>query len=288
MLRRNLPVTSGFTSITQNIGSVKNTGLELMLSSKIIDSRDFQWQLGITYAKNNNEIIDLYGDKKDDVGSEWFIGYPIRVDYRTEYLGVWQLGEEQEAAVYNAKPGYPKIRDIENEDADDPKITGLDRQIIPLDPEWTGGLNTTLKYKGFSLDFNLIISQGAKAYTRFMEIDDRFEARWNRIDIPYWTPDNPTNEAPMPTADITSKLNLDDSDFWLADLSYVRLSNINFGYRFPSSVTGAIGVKGLKTYINIKNPYVWSSFKGMDPETGVQINDHPTLTSYQFGLNINF
>ena len=121
-----------------------------------------------------------------------------------------------------------------------------------------------------------------------LPIYDRFEARWNRINTPYWTPDNPTNESPMPTADITSKLNLDDSDFWLADISFVRLSNINLGYRFPASVVSAIGVKGLKTYINVKNPFIWSSFKGMDPETGVYIEDHPTLNSYQFGLNINF
>jgi TonB-linked SusC/RagA family outer membrane protein len=288
MLSRNLPITSGFNSITQNIGSVRNTGFELMLAGDVLKVNDFTWNLGITFARNKNEIVDLYGDKKDDTGSEWFIGQPIRVDYRTNFIGIWSAGEESEAAKYNAEPGFPKIQDIANEDDADPKINDLDRVVIPLDPNWLGGINTAFTYRNFNLNLIFNIRQGAKGYNRFQEMDDRLNGRWNRINTGYWKADNPNNDNPMPTIDQDSQLNLNDSDYWIDDLSFVRLSNINFGYQFPNTFAQSIGLKGLRTYFNVRNPIIWTNYIGMDPETGTDNREHPTLISYQLGLNVNF
>ena len=67
--KRQVPVTSGFSEIYQNIGSTRNKGVELTLNGDIIRNTEWRWNVGITFAKNKNEILDLYGDKKDDV---WF------------------------------------------------------------------------------------------------------------------------------------------------------------------------------------------------------------------------
>ena len=148
ILERKLPVTSGYSSIFQNIGSTRNQGIELTLNGDIIRNSEWRWNVGITFAKNNNEILDLYGDKKDDVGSNYFIGHSIRSYYLLDFIGVWQENEAEEAARYGAKPGYPKYRDIYNKEGEAAGINlNDDRYIISRDPKWIGSLNTALSWK---------------------------------------------------------------------------------------------------------------------------------------------
>jgi TonB-linked SusC/RagA family outer membrane protein len=285
MLSRNLPITSGFSNITQNIGSVKNTGVEIALGGQIIKKKDFSWDVNLMFAKNNNEILDLYGDKKDDVGSKWFIGQPIRVDYKLDFIGVWQLGEEAEAAKFGAKPGYIKYRDVTPNSA---ISLADDRIIIPLDPKWVGGLSSGVRYKGFNLNFNLNTRQGVKGYSQIHDTQDEATGRYNQIKISYWTVDNPSNEAPTADASGASSKEIRNSDYYIRDLSFVRLSNINLGYQLPASSTRKLDIESVKVYLNVKNPYLWTDYDGMDPENGTNTRNHPSLTSYQLGLNINF
>jgi TonB-linked SusC/RagA family outer membrane protein len=285
MLSRNLPITSGFASVTQNIGSVKNTGLEISLNGLIIRKKDFTWDVSLMFAKNNNEILDLYGDKKDDTGSKWFIGYPIRSEYKLNYVGVWQLGEETEAAKYASKPGYVKYKDV---NSNSNISLSDDRTIIPFDPKWVGGLNSGIRFKGFNLGINLNTRQGVKGYSQIHDTQDEATGRYNQIKVSYWTVDNPSNEAPTPDASGASSKEIRNSDYYIHDLSFVRLSNINLGYLFSSKSAQRLGVESFKAYINIKNPYLWTGYKGMDPENGTNTTNHPSLTSIQLGLNINF
>jgi TonB-linked SusC/RagA family outer membrane protein len=288
MLSRNLPITSGFSNITQNIGSVKNSGVELVFGGEILKSNDFSWRMSLTFAKNKNEILDLYGDKKDDVGSKWFIGQPIRVEHKLDYTGIWQTGEETEATIYKAKPGYIKYRDL-NPEISNPSISlADDRIVIPLDPDWVGGLNSTLAYKGFNLDFSLFTRQGVTGYSQIHDTQDEATGRYNQIKVDYWTADNPSNIAPMPDASGNSSKEIRNSDYFMKDLSFVRLSNVNLGYQFHSNVTEFLGVESFKAYVNWKNPFIWTNYEGMDPENGTNTRNHPSLTSLQFGLNINF
>lgn len=285
MLSRNLPITSGFSNITQNIGSVKNTGVEVSLNGLIIKTASFEWDVNVIFAKNNNEILDLYGDKKNDVGSKWFIGQPIRVDYKLDFIGIWQTGEEAEAAKYGAKPGYIKYRDLNTNSA---ISLSDDRIIIPLDPKWNGSLSTGFRYKGFNLNVNLNSRQGVKGYSQIHDTQDEPTGRYNQIKVSYWTPENPSNQAPMADASGNSSKEIRNSDYYIHDLSFVRLSNVNFGYQFPVSIAKKLKIEALKAYVNVKNPYIWTKYNGMDPENGTTTRSHPSLTSYQLGLNINF
>lgn len=285
MLSRNLPITSGFSNITQNIGSVKNAGVELSLNGLIIKANNFEWDANIVFSKNNNEIIDLYGDKKNDIGSKWFIGQPIRVEHKLDYIGVWQTGEETEAAKFGAKPGYIRYRDINGDN-----IVSLsdDRIIIPLDPKWNGSFSTNFRYKGVNLNINLNSRQGVMGYSQIHDTQDEQTGRYNQIKVSYWTPENPSNEAPMADASGNSSKEIRNSDYFIHDLSFVRLSNVNLGYQFPQSIAQKLKVESLKAYVNVRNPYIWTKYNGMDPENGTSTKSHPSLTSYQFGLNINF
>ncbi|MDD2299539.1 MAG: TonB-dependent receptor, partial [Fermentimonas sp.] len=283
ILSRNLPATSGYTSVTQNIGSTRNKGVELMLTGKIVRTKDLSWDIGITFLKNKNEILDLYGDKKDDVGSGRFIGHPIRVYYQLDYIGTWQEDETTEAAGYGVKPGYPKYRDVNK----DGKISlNDDRYIISREPKWTGGLNTTVKYRSFDFSMQMHTRQGVKAQSNAHSPHHSDPGRYNGFNENWWTPENRSNSAPAPYVS-TQYTNFGDSDWFIRDCSFIRLSNISLGYNLPQNFVKKIRFERANIYININNPYVWSKYIGQDPSTPNHEN-YPATTSFQFGVNFNF
>src|SRR5699024_8103430 len=152
LMTRKLPVETGWGSMIDNIGSVRNKGVEVALNTVNIRTSDFRWSTSFTFAKNTNEILKLYGNKEDDIGKSWFIGEPINVNYTYVFDGVWQPDEEDEALSYGQSVGQAKVKDLN----DDGAIDGDDRQIIgsPM-PSWTGGFSTMFTYKGFDLSMSL-------------------------------------------------------------------------------------------------------------------------------------
>ena len=287
ILSRNLPATSGYTSVTQNIGSTRNRGIELMLKGDVIRKNDFRWNIGLTFFKNKNEILDLYGDKKDDVGSNRFIGYPIRVYYRLIFDGVWQENEAEQAAVYNTRPGYPKYRDVYNPEGTPPRINvNDDRVIINRDPKWIGGLNTTLIYKGFDFYMHFNARQGVKLASDVHTIHNSDPGRYIGFSANWWTPENKSNTDPAPYIAGTYS-DIGNSDYFIKDVSFVRLSNITFGYTLPRNLINSLKMERAKVYINISNPYVWSKYKGQDPQA-TDREDYLAAMNCQIGINLNF
>ena len=282
IMSRNLPQTSGYSTFQQNIGKTRNRGIELIVNGYPVKTKDFSWNIGFNFYRNKNEIVDLYGDKMDDVGSAWFIGQPVRVWYTFKYIGVWQENEAAEAATYSSQPGFPKFLDV-NEDG---RIhADNDRVIISQEPNWIGALNTTLVYKGFDFYVNMNTRQGQRASSGQHSAGGGDPGRYNVINDNYWTPDNPTNDAPHPWA--VGKYPNFPGDFWIRDVSFVRLANVALGYTLPRTVSQKIGANRVRVYINLTNPYVWTKYNGQDPQATSQ-GSYPSVTSYQLGLNLNF
>lgn len=288
ILKRKLPVTSGYSEIFQNIGSTRNKGIEIMLNGDIIRNSDFRWNMGITFLKNKNEILDLYGDKKDDVGSNYFIGNSIRAYYLLDFVGVWQENEAAEAAAYGAKPGYPKYRDIYNKEGEKPNINlNDDRYIISREPSWIGSLNTSLAYKGFDFYLSMYTRQGVRALSDAHLQSNDDPVRYRGFKGNYWTPENKSNTRPAPAIKGTYT-ELSNSDYCVKDVSFVRVSNISLGYTLPKDFIQKFKMENAKIYININNPFVWTPFDGQDPQVGTDKKSYPAVTSYQLGINLNF
>jgi TonB-linked SusC/RagA family outer membrane protein len=284
ILERKLPSTSGYKSVRQNIGNTRNSGLELTLNGDLFRTKDFTWNMGLTFFTNKNEILDLYGDKTDDVGSSWFIGYPIRVNYVLDFIGVWQESEADAAKVYNAKPGYPKYRDVSNP-AGAVRIDSEDRYILSKEPAWIGGLNMSVRYKWFDLYVALNIRYGEKEMAGALSAGAGDPGRYNMPEANYWTPENRSNTDPAPwTSGLYTMLG--SSDYYIRDVSFVRISTISLGYTFPKSIVQKIRAEHAKVYININNPFVFTPYPGQDPQalgTG-----YPAVTAFQFGVNLGF
>ena len=126
LMARKLAIETGWTSVTANIGSVSNKGLEVLLNTVNIKTKDLTWQTTFTFSKNVNEIKELYGGKEDDLGNLWFIGEPVNVNYSYVFDGVWQADQNAEAAVYGQNEGQARVKDLD----DNKRIDEKDRTII--------------------------------------------------------------------------------------------------------------------------------------------------------------
>lgn len=284
LLNRALAQHTGFTSILANIGSTQNTGFEFNVSTVNIEGQSgFKWTTSLNLAINNNKIIDLYGDGKDDVGNLWFIGHPINVFYNNVFDGIWQENEAEQAKAYGRTPGQIKVKDLNG----DGKITADDRQIIgSAIPKWTGGITNNLSFKGFDLSIFVNTRQKFMVNSSVYGLDN-LETRYNiPTFVNYYTPENPSNDYPRPVTPGMSNPNLDVLRY--RDASYVRVRNISLAYNFPSKILKGTGLQSFRIYASAQNPFTFTKFKGWDPESGNNIDSYPSTRLMLLGINASF
>ncbi|KKK54919.1 hypothetical protein LCGC14_3079810, partial [marine sediment metagenome] len=261
LLNREIPKITGQNDILFNIGKLKNVGFELALNTIPVRTQDFIWRLGLNFSTNKNEIEDLYGDQKDDVQNQWFIGEPLNVIYDFQFDGIWQSGQEDEiaaSATPERQPGDVKIKDQN----DDGVIDANDRVIVGVQqPDWLGGLSSTFSYKDLSLDVFVQTVQGIDR--RFRE--EGVSARFIKAPYDYWTPENPSNTwfRPRINAGPTPLGSID-----VYDASFVRLKDITLSYNLPSSLMKKTGLDKTKIYINLHDYFTFTEFPYVDPEAG--------------------
>ncbi|MDR3339626.1 MAG: SusC/RagA family TonB-linked outer membrane protein, partial [Candidatus Symbiothrix sp.] len=120
LLKRNLPRITGYENVWANMGKTANTGLEITVNSKNVVTKDFTWSTGLVFSRNNNELVELYGDGLDDIGNRWFLGHPIDVIYDYTKVGIWQEAEIAAGAHLNWDPtalaGDLKLADLSGPD----------------------------------------------------------------------------------------------------------------------------------------------------------------------------
>ncbi|MHA6246925.1 SusC/RagA family TonB-linked outer membrane protein [Pontibacter sp. CAU 1760] len=286
LLQRQLPFTSGFGSVLENIGSTQNTGVEFALSAIVVPGNDFNWSVDLNAFANREKIVELYGGKTDDVGSQWFIGKPINVYYDYDKIGIWQQGEVEQAKLYGQKPGEIKVRDVNG----DNKITADDRIILGTPrPNWQGGMTHRFSYKDFDFSFFLFGQFGNTIISNLHEGGPiNLFGRYNSLDVDYWTPNNPTNAYPRPNQNQESPVYASTLRYF--DGSFVKIRNINLGYNVPSALTDKVKLGAVRIYATAQQPLIFSSYvrdyKGIDPEFPRQ--DTPSYSQYLLGLNVKF
>ncbi|WP_153800569.1 SusC/RagA family TonB-linked outer membrane protein [Foetidibacter luteolus] len=281
---RLLPYTSGYEGTLQNIGKTRNKGIEVSLNTTPVRSKDFEWNLNLTFAKNKNEIIDIYGNKQDDPGNKWFIGQPINVDWLYQYDGVWQEKDRAEAEKYGREPGNPKVKDINGNGTYDQG----DLMILNRVPKWTGGLSSTIRYKNFDFNFYMYTRQGYGEVLGLLT-DEAGSTRYGHLNVNFWTPENQSNSFPKPQVTNPQDL-LVSSTYAFRDLSFIRLKTLNLGYRFSNKLSERVGLKSLRAYVTVDNPFLWTMNKleVLDPENSRSYPEHPPMTTFIFGVNVQF
>jgi hypothetical protein len=261
-----------------------------------ISTRNLTWTTSFTFARNKNEIVELLGEKRDLVGNSWFIGKPVNVWFQYVLDGVWQEKDRAAAATYSQLPGQSRVKDLNN----DGKISAPeDRTIIgQRDPKWTGGFASQLTFKNFDLIVSGFAKQGQTIDSRFNQNFLRFDGLTNYtiLDVPYYMPPNDVN-AGMESNYYPQPNNA--GPYWrslmrFADASFVKIQNIALGYTFSSQLIQKAKLKGLRVYVNVLDPFVFTKYHGFDPETdgatsSTQLNDTGVSSViYQFGINLKF
>ncbi|GBU08775.1 SusC/RagA family TonB-linked outer membrane protein [Bacteroidales bacterium] len=293
-LIREIPMlaVSGFGSGLANMGSLRNTGVELNLQAAIVSNHKFSWISTLNLSHNKNKLTSL-GDGTQQIGTEHWVGRPIGIGsrYMVESDGIWQTNEAAEAAKYGNVPGDVKYVDVDK----NYKIDDKDRQFIGnYTPNLFGSLTNAFAYKGFDLNIFVTFEQGRDVYNgsnfKLLSGDGIYN---NRVEMnERWTPTNPSNKYPRASKNLSNRMSFMSTEF-LEDASFIKLKNLTIGYTLPQSVLQSIGVKGLRLYATGSNLLILTKFTGTDPEDGDMGNTarsfpYPSTKMYTFGLNMQF
>ncbi|HEY6899586.1 MAG TPA: SusC/RagA family TonB-linked outer membrane protein, partial [Puia sp.] len=295
LLKRNIPVTTGFTTVYDNLGKVDNKGLEITVNTRNVTGSDFRWESIVNFSTNSNKIVDIYGDKKSDVGNKWFIGQPIGVNYDYVMTGIWQENEDPSKQDPTAKPGFIKFADVNH----DGKITADSDRVVQgrLAPRWMGGLTNTFHYKNFHLSVFIQTVQGVTKNDNDLNYVDESGRRNTPAEVGYWTPENKSQSFPaLTTAANTARRGYG----YPRDASYTRLKDITLSYTVPQKVLDALKLGSLTFYASGRNLHTWTKWIGWDPEStqvqrgngtpntlGSYTNNYPNIRSVVFGVNVS-
>ncbi len=290
LVDRRLPDILGFNSVASNLGQVNNYGFEVVVNSRVMKRNNFIWNINANFTLNRNEIVRLYGNmvdkldskgnvigqkEADDYTNNWFIGKAIDVIWQPKILGVWQIGEETEAAKFGQFPGDYKLQDVNG----DYRINDLDKQYLGYrTPRFRWNMRQEFNiYKNFDVSFMLYSYWGHKGTMNSAKNRDSFPERVNSYKIPFWTPETPHNEY----ARIYSAEGGAVFDVW-RDRSFIRLDNVSVAYTVPKTLISRAGISNLKVFTTIRNVGWWApSWEFWDPE-----NSGPNPRYFTLGVNL--
>ena len=280
-----------------NGGESKNSGIEVLLTGNIIQSKDFNWRLSTAFTKNKNEllksgIVDIDGLPKDDLSRGRYIGYSINNIRTLVYDGIFQTDAEA-AASPQAQPGSTTNSDLTLLKAGSIRLKDVtgngivdneDNVIINTDPKWFGSVSSTFEYKGFELLADVYIVEGATKYNPYLagfNEGGTLQSVRNGIKVDYWTPENPSLNYPRPSY-LRAPANI--GTLAVVDASYVRLRTLSLGYSLNKSVLERLRLNNCKLYITATNLITVTDYKSYSPENNP--NDFPDTKSLTIGLNL--
>ncbi|MCK7557847.1 VCBS repeat-containing protein [Chitinophaga sedimenti] len=256
LLSRSIPVISGYTSILDNVGKTANKGLEISINSENIRRRNFGWTTNFNISFNRNEIVDLYGDNKDDIGNKLFIGKSLNAVYDYRKTGVWQEGEDFSSDA-TAKPGYLKFADLDGVKG----ISTADRTYLGTQlPKYLAGLTNTFTYRDFTLNVFLQTSQGGLKPNPIYDNRDQ-NGRINLpADLPYWTAQNKNSQY----ASLAFQ-NPRGYEYPVSS-SYIRIKDVTLSYNLPKEALQRYKIANMNVFLSGRNLATFTNWIGWDPE----------------------
>lgn len=282
LMSRIIPCTNGYTSVMENIGKTGNKGIDIMLSTRNIQTRDLTWNTDITISHNKEKIKELASGALKDEANSWFVGEPFKVFYDYKKTGIWQTSEATEAAKNKQLPGDIKVADSDSNGS----ITTDDRIIYSKRPKITFGINNTFDYKGIDLSFFIYARLGQWIDYSYNSIYN-ISGMYGGANVNYWTPENASNAFPRPDKGKTVYNTLYFNTLKYEDGSFVKIRDITLGYTLPKSLISCIGLSKLRIYATAKNFFTFSKIDDYDPEMSGSIN-FPLTKQLVFGINLDF
>lgn len=312
LIQNPIPLTAGVPNPPiVNIGSVRNSGVEFAIFTRNLTGK-FKWSTDFNIAYNKNEVLDIgsnsAGEPLEIPGQNiplsnvptnlTVAGRPVGAFNMYVYDGIWQLGEEAAAATwFNAVPGDPKYKDINNNgllDAGDRAFVGNPH------PKFIGGMDNTFSYKNLSLSVFMNFATGNKLYNTARNLFSRgvpFVQNFAEA-ADFWTPDNPSATAPRPSqGGTTTTLATLASTRFLEDASFLRVKNVALTYDLPGKIFETSFISSAQFTISATNLLTFTKYTGLDPEAssresllsaGIDYTPYPNTKQYNLGVKIGF
>jgi len=253
-----LPRMTGFNNVIANLpATVINAGFEFTLSSSNVERKDFSWQTDFNLSVPRNKLKAFPDIENSSYYTTYVVGQPLNVIYTYDFTGV------------DPETGNPTFRDVNQDgtiNTDDYVPSGT------LDPKFYGGLQNTVIYKNFQLDFFFQFRKTIGGnYLRFNPQGQGDYHNWPIVDTKVW--EKPGDIAKLPkliAVNTTEHNNFRKSNAIYSDASYLQLNNASLSYRIPGAVTERWGISTLRIYVLGQN--LWTI-------TGYEVGD-PTIQSY--------
>ncbi len=319
----NLPLSAGATSgssaeatISKNIGSVSNRGVEFSFDADLIKSRSLTWNVGASATLLKNKIITLPEENREKgiiSGTKKYMeGHGIYDFWMYQFVGVDQMTGNS-LYLPNLEDYTIGVEEGENEIPAEYLVLINDEYYTTYTtyakkdwsgsamPDVFGNISTSLNYKNFDFSVLCTYSVGGKtldySYQSLMSVSATPSAihkdvlnSWDGIPAGM-TADAANRISPngIPVIDyfLSSKNNAGSSRF-LQDASYLVVKNVGINYNFPKHVTSALDITGLSVGLSVENLFTFTSLKGMNPQQSFSgINDNAFVTARVFSLGIN-
>ncbi len=297
LLARPIPISTGFTSVMDNMGRVDNSGIDFLLNAINIERENFTWESTLNLNYNQNTIKKLGENDEDILTDPAFLGGNIilRVGeamssfYGYERYGTWGTAEAAEAAKVSAVPGEAK--------------RSTERKIIGNGmPKLTGSFINKFYYKNWDLIVDLQFVTGVDTWQHYFHTsEDRtgYISGLSTILYDGWTETNQNTMVQQIRHRVYSGHNTTADSHWVSDGSYLRGNLIQLGYMLDSKILQRWKIKSFRVNFGVSNAFLIHSkdFKGYDPEGSSNTNrfgqnvffyQYPTARTYTLGLNFSF
>ncbi len=311
LLAQSLALNTGFSSQWQNIGKIRNRGIELTVNSINVSKRFFSWTSDFNISFIRNTLVSLLeGDdhlySRSGFNSNFAsydyiaqVGAAVGNMYGYVFDGIYQysdfnvtpdgqmvlkpgIPDISDHAGTNVRPGFVKYKDVSGPDGKpDGKITDEDRTIIGNgQPDWYGGLTNTFYLYGVDLSFLLQFTVGNDVYNaqRMYSTQTKLEMMNSLGEVrDRWTAQNASNKVPSTDGYVS----YDVYSRFIEDGSFLRLKNITMGYTIPEKFTRKYGVAKLRFYATAQNLWCLTRYSGFDPE--VNMLNSNLMPSFDYG-----
>ena len=285
ILNQTLPTSSGFNAVVTNVGKVSNKGIEIMLNTRNIETKNFSWSTSVNFSKNVNRIEALANGVESIIASALFVGKPVRSHYDFKFNGIWQIPDSIAAATYGQRPGSVRVVDANKDGVISTTPGRDDRMWLGSEmPNFIMGMTNRMSYKNFDLSFLLYYRNGTMFRNGMLggTMGEYTGTRYNHIVMNYWTRNNPTNDfygPGIPQAYRNARS--------YEDASFLRLSDVTLGYNVPQSFLDKKKIDRMRVYFQVINPKFWTKYNSMDPEynSNTFIDQVPSMT-VAFGASI--
>ncbi|WP_317239134.1 SusC/RagA family TonB-linked outer membrane protein [Hymenobacter sp. 5516J-16] len=290
LLSRPLLYTGGYTSITENIGSLRNRGLEISLNTRNLD-KDFKWTTNFNISFNRNKVTSLAAPIQSQYLGSVREGEPIGVFWGRKYVGVDPTNGDAlyataEGGTTNLAAGSP---------------APLLQKVGNPNPKFTGGITNNFSFKGFDLSVLGQFVSGNDVYNAagiYQSVNGDFFDNQTLDQLRRWR--NPGDITDVPQARYQDANGTVQSSRWVTSGSFLRVKNITLGYALPQELVKRGRMQSVRLYVTAQNIATITNYDGYDPEVnsaafgaanyliGHDFYTPPLAKTYLIGINVGF